>query len=149
MKRILFLSLAITIGFCLQSQSLFAQDQGPTTGDKKDAEASPKGGKKALHATKDIKKGTESGAVSRSDKSYDKRSDSATSGAFISSKSTKLSSKAISQSGRKTIKGQSNQQQNAALVVQGNQANHYDGRWSSATSHSGETTITVGTTAAG
>lgn len=44
MKRILLLPLAILIGFSFQSQSLLAQDQGPTKKDKKDAEASPKGG---------------------------------------------------------------------------------------------------------
>lgn len=136
MKRILFLPLAIIIGFCIQPASLHAQDQGPTAGDKKDVEASPKGGKKALHATKDVQKGTEYGALSHADKSYDKNSDSATSGAFISSKSTELNSKSISQSSRKSIQGQSSHQQNTALVVQGNQSNHYDGHWSSASSHS-------------
>jgi hypothetical protein len=136
MKRILFLSSAIVIGFCLHPASLHAQDQGPTTGDKKDAEASPKGGKKVAHVSKNIDRGGQDEAVSRSDKSYGKSGDSATTGAFISDKSAKLSSKAISASGRKTIQGQSSRRQTTALVVQGNQANHYNGHWFSASSHS-------------
>ena len=136
MNRILFLPLAIIIGFCFQSTSLFAQDQVPTKGDKKAVEGAAKGGKAIHHATKDVVRGTPAESVSRGDKSSAKTSDIVAARASRSTNTAAVSSKAISQSARKSSRGQSSQQQSAAFAVQGNQANHYDGRWSSASSHS-------------
>jgi hypothetical protein len=142
-KRILILPLAIIIGLGFQSQSLLAQDQGPTTGDKKNAEASPKGGGRTHHATKNVERATQHETVSHGDKAIRKTSDMVATGesrseniAKQSAKTISGSAKTISQSARNIGRGQSSRQQTATFAVQGNQGNHYDGRWFAASSHS-------------
>jgi hypothetical protein len=138
MKRITFLSLALITGLCLQPLAAFAQDQVPAKDDKKEAKAAPHGTKVTTHAAKHVQLASEPGAASGGYKSHSKISkSSAESGSLSKSTSARSSDVATqSQGSQQNYQRQSSQQQNTAIVVQGNQANHYDGRWSSASSHS-------------
>jgi hypothetical protein len=135
MKRIKSLSLALIIGVCLQPLSLFAQDQGPANGDTKDTKDLKHADKAAPHADKDALKGPDQDKASEVDKSSAKISDRSTGEALRSKDTPALSNKPVSQGVQQTSQRQSSPQ-GPALVVQGNQANHYDGRWSAASSHS-------------
>jgi hypothetical protein len=135
MKRILFLPLAIIIGFYLQQAPAFAQDQSPKQGDTKDAAGSPKARGK-LHASKHVGAGIEQGAASREVQSSGKISSSSSKKALRSRSTAIQSNRSISQGVQQTNRSQSSGQQTPAFAVQGNQANHYDGHWSSASSHS-------------
>ncbi|MGA3169553.1 MAG: peptidoglycan-binding protein [Chthoniobacteraceae bacterium] len=75
-------------------------------------------------------------AASQVEKSYGDTNDTSAAGAYRSEDAVKGNSDAISQGVRQTDRSQASQQQAPALAVQGNMANHYDGRWSSASSHS-------------
>lgn len=103
----------------------------------------PREGKVIHHASKSVERGTQHEAVSHSNKAISKTSDVAATGesrskniAKQSGKAIDQSTKTISQSARNIDRGQSSHQQTTKFVVQGNQANHYDGRWFSASSHS-------------
>jgi hypothetical protein len=155
MKRIQFLPLAIIIGLCLQSPALLAQDTTPDKKDAKDAADSGKGDKGVVHDTKDIQGGAQPAMASQDDKSYGKVSDKATQEAAPqddrSSRATSdnslgsalrakdsglLNSDAMVPATKQKESSQTSERSTSALVVQGNQANHYNGRWFAASSHS-------------
>ena len=127
----------MTAGLCLQTASILAQDQVPSKGDTKGDDASPGGGKPA---SKQVHKGAQKRAVSPGDKAG-KTSNSSKEGTLESKNTRTPNSSTTDRITRQTAQQQSSQQQSSrqqspALVVQGNQSNHYDGRWSSASSHS-------------
>jgi len=125
------------MAFCFQALPLFGQDQDTNTKDRKDAKAEPHAaGKEKSVATKQTEKGKLQGDVSRSDRSRDGNSANNTAGARRSMESANQNSKVAKQSVRQTNQRQSQQNQTTAIVVQGSQANHYNGRWIAGSTHS-------------
>ena len=73
---------------------------------------------------------------SQGDKSYGNSNDIPTAGANQSKDAATGNRDAMVQGVQQTDRSEASQGQSPTFVVQGNQANHYDGRWSSADSHS-------------
>ena len=121
MKRFAFLSLALLTGFCLQPLPLFAQDQASDKKDSKDTADSAHGDKAKAEVAKPDLKGTQGGVSSLKDKSQDKSQDK------VSAKDTDQQA-----SGSQSRQGQAA----PALAVKGNMANHYNGQWVAASTHS-------------
>lgn len=136
MQRLTFLSLALIMGLCLQPLPLFAQDQVQNAKDSKEAGDSLTGGKKQAPVTKNLKKGTQQRDASRSDKSQGKLSGNNTAVAQRSTATTKRNTKVAKQSDRQTNQSQSQRNQSATVAVQGTLANHYNGQWVAASTHS-------------
>ncbi len=135
MQKVAFLFLILITGFCLEPLPVLAQDQYPNKGDSKDAEGSPHKGKGPPRGARDIAKGTKQQAVSQRDQSSGKNGNGPTEKAlrskFISTQEGGGNSRSYQQAGQSG----SSRQQTPAFAVQGNMANHYNGRWSSADAH--------------
>ncbi len=133
MQKISFLLLALITGFCLEPLPVIAQDQSPNKEDAKDAKGLRHADKGGSHRSTDISKGTEQGEVSRGEVPNGKSSD----GAFQARKHTMPDSGTYSQGNPQSDQRQSSRLQAPGFAVEGNVANHYNGRWSPAGDHLG------------
>ena len=138
MKRITLFSVALVIGLCLQVPSGFAQDQDQNPKDTKEAKAlSHEGKTKSPDAKHDQKaEGASRAAKGSTDVAQQVHKESNTS---VRSRGDKPDAKlsgnntaTITQTAQQTNRHQSQQ----AVVVQGNQGNHYNGQWVAGNTHS-------------
>jgi len=125
MKRFIFLPLVIVFGFCILV--LHAQDQGQ---DKKDAT-------QAGGAGKNVKAGKSAGtgAPSHRDVSGSAPGGGRTVNASQFTDAGSLGDSNTRESVRQTNRNQSSFSQSSALVVHGNQSNHYNGQWVAVDTH--------------
>lgn len=156
MKRITFLSLALIIGPGLLAPTVFAQDDNQDKKDAKEAAGSPAAGvgkkqsvKRSQKASSvpsvakgstetggKIQKETDTAVATRQVKSHSKVSGNSTAVAQGSTNNGTRKSALSGQSSPQTNQGKSRQGQSAALVVQGNRSNQYNGQWVAGNTHS-------------
>jgi hypothetical protein len=155
MQRITFF-IALIMGFCLQPVPVFAQDQDQNKSDAKSAESAPHTSKEKPKASKQVqtakgeprstreeqgnqyvRKGDQSGDLSRGDKSKGKNAATSTVDVRRSPDATRGNTEAISRNVQQTNQRQSQQSQSQyqALTVQGNRGNRYNGQWVAANTH--------------
>ena len=132
MQKITIPSLALIASLSLLPFPVFAQDQSPNKEDAKNAEASPHARKGAPHAGKDSRQAPQS----RDQKSGGKFSAGSTADASQSRKHHAPDISTSSQRDQQSGQRPSSRGQTSGFAIKGSQSNHYDGRWSSADTHS-------------
>ena len=136
LQGIPFLYLALIMGLYLQPAPVFAQDPYQKQGDTKAAAGSPKVSHAKPDAIRHGPAGPGPAMASREVHSSARISNPSSEKASRSSFAATQNSSAVRQGFQQSNRSQASEQQTQTFAVRGNQANHYDGRWSAGNSHS-------------
>ena len=136
LQGIPFLYLALIMGLYLQPAPVFAQDPYQKQGDTKAAAGPPKVSHAKPDAIRHGPAGPGPAMASREVHSSARISNPSSEKASRSSFAATQNSSAVRQGFQQSNRSQASEQQTQTFAVRGNQANHYDGRWSAGNSHS-------------